>query len=171
METTFTPALISNQEIVLRLAIAVGAGLILGLDRELRGISAGIRTHALVSLSSAVITLSALMLYAEIRALEGDSDPDPLRAIQGLAQAIGIIGAGTIFFSRGSVHNLTSAANIWMAAAIGIVAGCGQMSLGAAALVFAIFVLTLVRGIEALIPGGEKSRAKDGGHDTRDLRR
>ncbi|WP_366657750.1 MgtC/SapB family protein [Fodinicurvata sp. EGI_FJ10296] len=165
METTFSPDVISNNEIVLRLSLAVVAGLILGLDRELRGISAGIRTHALVSLSSAVITLSALMLYAEIRQLEGDSDPDPLRAIQGLAQAIGFIGAGTIFFARGDVHNLTSAANIWMAAAVGIVAGSGQLSLGAVAVAFTVVIVTVVRVIEAVLPRTNKSRDHNAGQD------
>lgn len=165
METTFSPDVISNQQIVLRLSLAVVAGLILGLDRELRGISAGIRTHALVSLSSAVITLSALMLYAEIKQMDGDSDPDPLRAIQGLAQAIGFIGAGTIFFARGDVHNLTSAANIWMAAAVGIVAGSGQLSLGAAAVIFTIVIVTVVRVAEALLPGDRKSHGDTKGQD------
>ena len=82
----------------------------------MRGFAAGIRTHALVSLSSALITISALMLYHEIHE-SGDAAPDPLQVIQGLAQAVGFIGAGAIFVARGSVKNLTTAANIWLSAA------------------------------------------------------
>ena len=86
--TTFTPG-----DLSLRLAVAGLCGIVLGIDREIRGFAAGICTHALVSLSSAVITISALMLYHEIRE-SGDGAPDPLRVIQGLAQAVGFIGAG-----------------------------------------------------------------------------
>ena len=115
----------TGEEIALRLGLASLAGLLLGIDRELRGISAGIRTHALVALSSALITVSALMLQAEFAA-RGETGIDPLRVIQGLAQAVGFVAAGAIFVSAGSVHNLTSAANIWLAAALGIASGADE---------------------------------------------
>ena len=157
METSITSSVFTNEDIALRLAIATVAGLLLGLDRSMRGISAGIRTHALVSLSSAVITVSALMLYGEIRALGEEGDLDPLRVIQGLAQAIGFIAAGAIFVSKGDVHNLTSAANVWLAAAIGICAGAGQLFLVLAATITGIIVLTIVRLVERYIPGSDKA--------------
>jgi putative Mg2+ transporter-C (MgtC) family protein len=140
-DTTFTLS-----ETVIRLGIATLCGLLLGLDRELRGISAGIRTHALVSLSSAVITVSALELYGDTRAHGGDSDP--LRVIQGLAQAIGFIAAGAIFVSQGAVRNLTTAANVWLTTAVGIAAGAGQFVLVAVTTVFGIIIVTVVRVIE-----------------------
>ncbi len=140
-DTTFT-----LPETVLRLGVATLCGLLLGLDRELRGISAGIRTHALVSLSSAVITVSALELYGEVRAHGGNSDP--LRVIQGLAQAIGFIAAGAIFVAHGTVRNLTTAANVWLTTAVGIAAGAGQFVLVAVSTVFGIILLTVVRVIE-----------------------
>ena len=147
----------TESEILIRLLVSVGAGILLGIDRELRGISAGIRTHAVVSLSSAVITVSALLLYEELRAA-GNEGIDPLRVIQGLAQAIGFIAAGAIFVSKGDVHNLTSAANIWLAAAAGIAAGAGQYWLLAMALVLGILIITGVRVIERLIPGSGKAQ-------------
>ncbi|WP_234890782.1 MgtC/SapB family protein [Agrobacterium vitis] len=128
----------------------------LGLDREMRGIAAGIRTHALVALSSALITVSALLLYEEL-SISGGSNIDPLRVVQGLAQAVGFIAAGAIFFSKGDVHNLTSAANIWLAAAAGIAAGAGQTKLLIIGVVFGAAIVTLVRLIERLIPGSIKS--------------
>ena len=153
----------SLEEITLRLGIASAAGLLLGLDRELRGIAAGIRTHALVALSSAVITISALELHNEL-ARSGSSGSDPLRVIQGLAQAVGFIAAGAIFVSRGSVHNLTSAANTWLAAAIGIAEGAGQMLLLTVAIGFGILIVTLVRSSKRLLPddiisGDDKARS------------
>lgn len=157
METAFSSTVFTNEDIALRLLIATVAGLLLGLDRSMRGISAGIRTHALVSLSSAVITVSALMLYGEIRALGEEGDLDPLRVIQGLAQAIGFIAAGTIFVSKGDVQNLTSAANVWLAAAIGICAGAGQLFLVLAATLAGIVILTIVRLVERYIPGSNKA--------------
>ncbi len=144
-------------DILLRLSLASALGLMLGMDREVRGRAAGIRTHAMVSLSSAVITLSALMLYNELQDV-GSSDLDPLRVIQGLAQAIGFIAAGVIFVSKGNVHNLTSAANIWLATAIGIAAGAGQIFLALVAFGLGVFILTAVRVAEFLIPGNDKAQ-------------
>src|SRR5688572_31232301 len=104
-------ALDSPLELALRLGLAAFLGLLLGLDREIRGHDAGIRTHALVALSSAMIMVSSLMLFKELRT--DGHQPDPLRAIQGLSQAIGFIAAGIIFVRGGSVRNMTTAANIW----------------------------------------------------------
>src|SRR5687768_3886712 len=97
-------------ELLIRLGLASGLGLLLGFDRELRGHEAGIRTHALVSLSSAMIMISSLILYQQLRT-DGYA-PDPLRSIQGLSQAIGFIAAGVIFVRGKSVRNMTTAANI-----------------------------------------------------------
>jgi putative Mg2+ transporter-C (MgtC) family protein len=144
-------------DIFIRLGVSVLAGLVLGLDRELRGIAAGIRTHAVVSLSSAVITISAIMLFEQMRAQYPGHDGDPLRVIQGLAQAIGFIAAGAIFVSKGDVHNLTSAANLWLAAAVGIAAGAGQYVLLGFAMVLGIILVTGVRVVERWLPGSDKA--------------
>jgi len=143
-------------DIFLRLLTAAVAGALLGLDREIRGISAGLRTHAMASLSSAVIVVSSLLIHAQFTSA-GETGIDPLRAIQGLAQAIGFIAAGAIFFAKGNVRNLTSAANIWLAAGLGIAAGAGQYSLVAMAVGFGIFIVTGLRLIERWLPGSDKS--------------
>jgi putative Mg2+ transporter-C (MgtC) family protein len=143
--TSFT-----TEEMMLRLGLATVCGLVLGLDRELRGIAAGLRTHALVSVSSAVITISALDLYEAVRAQGGNSDP--LRVIQGLAQAIGFIAAGAIFVAHGNVCNLTTAANVWLATAVGIAAGAGQFGLAVIATVFGVVIVTVVGVVERFLP-------------------
>lgn len=152
----------TDWDIVWRLGLASFSGLALGLDRELRGISAGVRTHALVALSSALITISALELQASLSA-KGESGLDPLRVIQGLAQAVGFVAAGAIFVSRGSVHNLTSAANIWLAAPLGIASGAGQFRLVAIGLAFGTVILTVVRMSERFLP--RRDRRKGGAGD------
>jgi putative Mg2+ transporter-C (MgtC) family protein len=138
------------EEILIRLGVAALCGLVLGLDRELRGIAAGLRTHALVSVSSAVITVSALDLYEAVRANGGESDP--LRVIQGLAQAIGFIAAGAIFVAGGHVRNLTTAANVWLATAVGICAGSGQYAIALIATGFGVVIVTVVRLVEHFLP-------------------
>ena len=151
-------ALYSWTELLLRLGLAALLGLLLGLDRELRGHDAGIRTHALVSLSSAMIMVSSLILYVQLRG-SGDA-PDPLRSIQGLSQAIGFIAAGMIFVRRGAVLNMTTAANIWIAAAIGIACGCGQYRVVIVGAALAILLLVAVGIVERVFPR-QARRSKD----------
>lgn len=137
-------------DIAARLTLATTAGLLLGIDREIRGKSAGLRTHALVALSSALITISALSFYLDAK--DHGSQVDPLRVVQGLAQAIGFMVAGSIFVSRGNVRNLTSAANLWMAAAIGIAAGMAQYAIVGIGLGLGLIVLVVCKGLELRLP-------------------
>lgn len=141
-----SPLALGLGETALRLSLATFVGALLGLDREIRGHSAGLRTHGVVSLSSAVITISALMLFAQLRTDE--AQPDPLRVVQGLAQAIGFIAAGLIFVKGGDVRNLTSAANIWLATAVGIACGAGQYGLVLIASALGFFLLVGLRYVD-----------------------
>lgn len=145
--TTHTPV----AELLLRLGLAAIFGMVLGLDRELRGKPAGIRTHMLVAVSSATTTMVALELFEALRDL-GHQEVDPLRVIQGLAQAIGFICAGVIFMTRGDVKGVTTAANIWMCGAIGIAAGAGQYTIASVAFGFAIVILTLLHAVKRWLP-------------------
>ncbi|MBQ0821203.1 MgtC/SapB family protein [Microvirga sp. HBU67558] len=126
-----------------RFGLASAFGLLLGLDREVRGISAGVRTHMLVALSSAMTMLIALELYEEVSA-RGQGDPDPTRAIQGLAQAIGFLCAGVIFVARGSVYGLTTAASLWMTSSIGMAAGAGMYQIATAGIIFAVLIVSVM---------------------------
>jgi putative Mg2+ transporter-C (MgtC) family protein len=149
-------------EIALRLGIATLAGLLLGLDREMRGMPAGLRTHGLVALSSAAITVSAFQMYAQ---LGPDADVDPLRVTQGLAQAIGFIAAGIIFASGGKVRNVTTAANLWLAAAIGIAAGAAQFDIVGIAFALGLVLLVVVGLIERRLlptPDADDAEPKSG---------
>lgn len=144
----------SPTELLLRLGLAAFLGLLLGLDREIKGHDAGIRTHALVALSSAMIMISSLLLFDQLRA-EGHS-PDPLRAVQGLSQAIGFIAAGIIFVHGGAVKNMTTAANIWVAAAIGIACGAGQYALVLIGAALTVLLVSSVKLFERYLPSEKK---------------
>ena len=152
-------ALASWTELLLRLGSASLIGVLLGLDRELQGHEAGIRTHALVALSSAIIMVSSLMLTVELRT--SGYSPDPLRSVQGLAQAIGFIAAGVIFVRGSNVVNMTTAANIWVAAAIGIACGAGQYRLVLVGAGLGFILLTLLKLFERYLPASRHREPED----------
>jgi putative Mg2+ transporter-C (MgtC) family protein len=118
-----------------RLGAAIGFAAAIGWEREWRRKPAGLRTHILVSLGAAAFVLVAL------RAAPGATQVDLSRVIQGVAGGIGFLGAGTILQSRGNVEGLTTAASLWLAAALGIAAATGQLVLGSIVTAFALFVL------------------------------
>ncbi len=138
------PLTLLDSDLLLRLGAAALLGLLLGLDRELRGHAAGMRTHGLICFSAAIVTISIFDLYFR---LKGER-MDPLRVFEATGAFVGIIGAGLIVFSRGKVHNLTTAANLWLAAAVGIACGAGQWPLVAIASLIAIVMLSVLRMIE-----------------------
>jgi putative Mg2+ transporter-C (MgtC) family protein len=146
-------------EIAMRLGLAAAVGLVLGFDREMRGVDAGIRTHALVALSSAMIMMSSLLLFDHLR--DDGNAPDPLRAVQGLSQAIGFIAAGMIFVRGGSVRNMTTAANIWIACAVGIACGAGQYLLVLVGAGLALILLTVLKLTERWLPAPKGGEEKD----------
>ena len=148
-------------DLLLRLLFATLVGLALGLDRELRGFDAGLRTHGLVAMSSAMLTISGLLMFQQLKDAGGDSDP--LRVIQGLAQAIGFIAGGLIFVRGGDVMNMTTAAGLWTACAAGIAAGAGQFMLLGLATGLAILLLTVVGFLEKWLPQRDRSEEKPGG--------
>ena len=131
-------------DLLSRMGAAAIFGLLLGLDRELRGHAAGLRTHGLICFSAAAMTVSIIALYQQM----GGARMDPLRVYEGVGAFIGIIGAGLIVFSKGQVHNLTTAAHLWLAAVIGIACGAAQWPLVAIASVISLLILTLVRLVE-----------------------
>ena len=135
-------------QLLSRLGIAAVLGLLLGLDRELRGLAAGLRTHGLICFSASLMTVSVIALYNELGGSGAHGTMDPLRVFEATGAFIGIIGAGLIVFSKGSVKNLTTAAHLWLAAVIGIACGAGQWPLVAIGAVISLVMLTLLRVVE-----------------------
>ena len=128
-------------EVLLRLMAAAAVGSAIGIDRELRGKPAGLRTHAMVSLGAAVImVVTARMAPSAFEHVDAMS-----RAIQGIIAGVGFLGAGAILKggTEESVHGLTTAASIWVVACLGVACGAGQWiaSLIAAALTLLILIV------------------------------
>ncbi len=122
----------------LRLVIATLLGGLIGLQRELSGKPAGLRTNLLICLGAALITQISLALPAALGA------GDPARIAAQIVSGIGFLGAGTIMRSRHAVHGLTSAATIWVVAAVGLAVGAGferQAAMGTALILIALTVL------------------------------
>lgn len=129
-------------DMLTRLAVAAGLALLLGLERELRGKPAGLRSHMLVSLGSAtfiIIGLSILFATAE-----GDPSArvDPSRVVEGVIGGIGFLGAGSIIRSGGQIQGITTGASIWLAGAIGVSAGINNFPLAIMVTVIALIIMT-----------------------------
>ncbi|BAY25661.1 MgtC/SapB transporter [Calothrix sp. NIES-2100] len=137
------------QDITFRLCIALLSGAIIGVERQLRHKPAGLRTHMLVSLGSAIFTLIPLSTAGLNPSADALS-----RVIQGIAAGVGFLGAGEILHEsshesqRPEIHGLTSAAAVWVSAALGIAAGCGLWQLGLIGALLTFLVLTVFKKLE-----------------------
>ena len=132
-----------------RMLLAVVAGGLIGLERSFHGRAAGFRTHTLVCTASAMLVLVSEMYVAGLR--EGITS-DPLRTVQGIMTGIGFLGAGVILKEGSNIRGLTTAASIWMTAAIGIVIGGGYQTLAFLAAAITIVALIGFRWIEHVFP-------------------
>ena len=133
--------------VIVRLLAALIAGGIIGLQRETSGKAAGLRTHMLVCAGTTLFVLAAVDIGMEQDAMS--------RVIQGLATGIGFLGAGAILKveSRHQIKGLTTAAGIWMTAALGVAIGVGQLGTAAIATALAWFVLAVLIKVDRRIDG------------------
>lgn len=139
-------------DMMLRLGAAAALGLLLGLDRELRGHAAGMRTHGIVCFSAAASTVSMIALFNQLGGEE--SQLDVLRIYEATGAFVGFVGAGLVIFSKGKLHNLTTAANLWLASVVGMGCGAAQWPLVAIASVIGLVMITLLRIVEVkFLPG------------------
>lgn len=131
-----------------RLALALLVGAVIGWNRQAAGKAAGLRTHMLVSLGAALFVLIPLL------ASSSTSIDSLSRAIQGVATGVGFLGAGEILHrsteesSKPSIKGLTSAASIWVTAALGMVAGCGFWQLSLLSTLMMVLTLSVAKNLE-----------------------
>jgi len=133
-----------------RLMIAILLAGIVGFEREMRDKPAGLRTHILVSVAACLF----IILGRELAAMdfgEGEQRNDPLRMIEAVTAGVAFLAAGVIFTSGGKVQNVTTGASLWLAGAIGLGCGAGQMPLAAMTTAIVLLVLFLVRQFERVI--------------------
>lgn len=121
----------------LRLLLASVLGGVIGLERQMRNKSAGVRTHMMVALGSALFAIVSI----ELPARAGAPNADPARIAAQIVAGVGFLGAGAILHSRGFIVGLTTAASVWLAAAIGLTAGASFATLAVAATVLGVVIL------------------------------
>jgi putative Mg2+ transporter-C (MgtC) family protein len=137
----------SVQDPAIKIALAVLLGGVIGLERELHGKSAGLRTNILICAGSC-----ALMLVSVHFATTGTHpNADPARIAAQVVSGIGFIGAGAILQSRGSVIGLTTAATIWVVAGVGLSVGAGLYAPAVLLTLFMLFVLIILGRIENVV--------------------
>jgi putative Mg2+ transporter-C (MgtC) family protein len=135
-------------EIATRLVMATLIGSGIGLDRELRHKPAGLKTHALVALGAALVTVTT----ASLTNLDHPDSAAMTRVIQGIIAGVGFLGGGAILKSdHEMVQGLTTAASIWVVASLGIACGAGEFGPALIALVIALIVLIFGNAIEKRI--------------------
>lgn len=157
-EAIIDPALLSPDPLttVGRLVLAMVMGALIGLNRELRDKPAGMRTHGLVAVGAALVTIVSTHIALSMNQVDGN----PIaRTIQGVVAGVGFLGAGVILKTqdRGTVLGLTTAATIWLVACLGVAAGAGLWVLASTTFVLAMFLLLVGGPIEhlarRLLPG------------------
>lgn len=132
---------------------ALVAGGIIGLERSYHGRPAGFRTHTLVCLASSLLMLVTLFQTTWLQNIPFEAvRTDPTRMAQGIMTGIGFLGAGVIFKEGLSVRGLTTAASIWMTAAIGILMGIGFYLPAVLATALTLGILSIFRKIESHMP-------------------
>jgi putative Mg2+ transporter-C (MgtC) family protein len=139
-----TPSL-SDAELVTRLLTAALLGAIMGFEREVRQKSAGLRTNILIAIGSALFTLMSYEFAA------GVAGADPGRLAAQIVTGIGFLGAGAIIRRDGGVQGLTTAATVWVNAAVGVAAGGGEYRLAVIATIVTVAVLFVLTPIERAI--------------------
>jgi len=135
-----------NYEAIIQLVIALVLGALIGLERSVAGKTAGMRTFALVSLGSTLFVIISRMLTSSY---VGPNDADSiLRVVAAIVSGIGFIGAGLIIFGNQEVKGLTTAAGLWVSAAIGVAVGMGFYVVSIAGVLLTLFTLRVLYNIE-----------------------
>lgn len=139
-------------EMLVRLTAALVSGALIGYERSFHGRPAGLRTHVLVCLASSLLMLVTVFEMHWVRTGPGEIRLDPTRMAQGIMTGIGFLGAGVVVKEGLNVRGLTTAASIWITAAIGILAGVGLYMPMIVAVLMTLAVLSLFRWIESKVP-------------------
>ena len=132
---------------IARLSIAAFLGGIVGLERQQRHKSAGLRTHILVSLGSCLVMLISYKLYAGVQGL---TNADPARLAAQVVSGIGFLGAGTIMKEGLTIKGLTTAASLWVVAGVGLAVGAGYYVGAVTTTVLSVLALTYLPRFERL---------------------
>ena len=148
---------LSDKELIVRLLLAAALGGIIGAERELRQKSAGFRTNILIAIGSALFTIGSLTLSPQA---------DPTRVAAQIVTGIGFLGAGAIIRTHSGVHGLTTAATVWVNAALGMAAGGGLYRLAVLGGAITVSVLLVLSPVERAF---ERRMRVSRSHDSQDM--
>ena len=143
--------MLTIEDMIFRFCVAVVLGAIIGLEREYIGKEAGLRTNMIVSAGAAIFSIVGVVLPYIISTSPANlseviaRNSGFLRVIANVVVGVGFLGAGIIVKQGIHVHGLTTAATVWFAAALGILAGIGLVKFGFFAAIFTVALLTLLR--------------------------
>jgi putative Mg2+ transporter-C (MgtC) family protein len=163
MESFLSPSTIGHDVILVRLAVALLLGAVIGLDREIRQRPAGIRTHMLVSMSSALFVVLTLEIIAQTRQLN-EASGDPVRVIEAVTAGVAFLAAGAIIRAGNSVEGVTTAAGLWLSGAAGLACGLGLWTIAAIAVGLGFIVVTLLGMVTRHIGSDAKKANGDQPH-------
>ena len=149
-------------KVAIKLGVACLCGLLLGMEREWRGKPAGLRTITLMTVGATLFMIVSDLVALTTDGPEAITRVDPSRIASQVVSGIGFLGAGAIIQSRGSVHGLTTAATVWVAAGIGLCVGVGFPVLGLGITFLVLLVLVALHPVRSWL-------ARRGGRSTIDL--
>lgn len=147
-EMTGTFSVVPVHSALARILAAILLAAVIGMEREWRKKPAGLRTHILVSVAACLFVILGRELSGLDFGGQGEQRNDPLRMIEAVTAGVAFLAAGLIFSSGGQVHNVTTGASLWLAGAIGLGCGAGQMPLAAMTTVIVVSILFLLRQLE-----------------------
>ena len=150
---------LSELDALTRMGIAMGVGALLGLEREVIRKSAGIRTLMLVCQGACLFMLCSVLLAQQVTAAGGIADPT--RIASTVVQGIGFLAGGLILTAGRRVRGLTTAAEIWVAAALGLLVGAGFLVVALGATGATLVALVVLRWVQQILPFSRKHRDAD----------
>lgn len=145
--------------ITLKIFLVIFLSSLIGVEREIRQKVAGLRTHILVGVGSALFVITSLFLFEEYKDV---TIIDPTRMITGIITGVGFLCAGTIIRAGSDIRGLTSAATLWIVSGIGIAVGAGQYDAAIIVSIVVFVVLIWVRALEQSL-GKKIKNMKEGG--------
>lgn len=140
---------------IIRILLSLVLGACVGIERKTKGQMAGLRTFSLISMGACIAMMLSIYVCQETSGLQR---ADPGRIAAQVISGIGFLGAGTIIQMKGSVRGLTTAAGIWIIAAVGMAVGCGLYLVATVATVMVLVVLTLLEHLERRVNVGNEAR-------------
>ena len=152
---------IEMTDVIIRLAVALLLGMALGIERAIAGKTAGVRTHSLVAMGSALFVIISILAVGG-HSTEERAFIESVRVVSQIISGIGFLGAGLFMFKDSNAGGMTTAAGIWVAAGVGVTIGYGFYAVAIMATVFTLIVFTLFWYVENKVKAFGYHLHKDG---------